>query len=206
MRPLKAALCAAVIALVAAAAAPAARVDGAKAQAVAMELVGQVMSSPTSSTQYGYVAFLAGLPIFKAAPESESTALLTFFTDTSTVRVINNGPVRIISRTGTLTIYDDPSANGSFGSPDSFRDGTPVLVASLRQHVILNTVTNAFTAYNVNTITSTAPFEVGGQDVKLGKVGGVFRTFISGVNNAAPPPSAWMAGYTIPGPAPKAKK
>jgi hypothetical protein len=206
MRPLKAALCGTVIALVAAAAAPAARVDDAKAQAVAMELVGQVMSTPTSSIQYGYVAFLNGLPIFKAAPENESTALLTFFTDTSTVRVINNGPLRIISRTGTVTIYDDPSGNGSFGSPDSFRDGTPVLVASLRQHVIINTATNAFTAYNVNTITSTKPFEVGGQDVKLGKAGGVFRTFISGVNNAAPPPSAWMAGYTIPGPAPKPKK
>jgi hypothetical protein len=183
----------------------ASRAEAVKSEPVALELVGQVTSTPTSSIQYGYVAFLDGLPIFSAASESEATALLTFFTDTTTLRVTNNGPLRIISRSGTVTIYDDPSPNGSFASADTFRDGTPVLVASLRQHVIINTATNAFTAYNVNRITSTASFEVGGEAVKLGKVGGVFRTFISGVNNAAPPPSAWMSGYTIPGGAAKAK-
>jgi hypothetical protein len=167
----------------------ASRAEAVKSEPVALELVGQVTSTPTSSIQYGYGAFLDGLPIFSAASESET----------------NNGPLRIISRSGTVTIYDDPSPNGSFASADTFRDGTPVLVASLRQHVIINTATNAFTAYNVNRITSTASFEVGGEAVKLGKVGGVFRTFISGVNNAAPPPSAWMSGYTIPGGAAKAK-
>jgi hypothetical protein len=183
----------------------AARGADVKAEDVALELVGQVTSTSTSSAQYGYVAFLDGLPIFNAAAESESTALLTFYADTTTLRVTNNGPLRIISRSGTFTVYADQAANGSFASPDSFRDGTPVLVATLRQQVIINTATNAFTTLNVNRVTSSAPFAVGGQTVKLGKVGGVFRTFLSGVNNVAPPPSAWMAGYTIPEKAAKKK-
>jgi hypothetical protein len=185
--------------------AAAARGADVKAEDVALELIGQVSSTPTSSAQYGYIAFLDGLPIFNAAAESEATALLTFYADTTTLRVTSNGPLRIISRSGTFSVYADPAANGSFASPDSFRDGTPILVATLRQQVILNTVTNAFTTLNVNRITSSAPFDMGGQTVKLGKTGGVFRTFLSGVNNAAPPPSAWMAGYTIPQKAAKKK-
>jgi hypothetical protein len=170
---------------------------------VSLELVGQVMGSPPgappTSTQYGYVAHLHGLPIFNPGPaESESTARLSFFTDTRTLRVTNNGPLRIISRDGTVTLYNDPSANGNFANPDSFRDGTPVLVASLRQQVIINTLTGAFTTLNVNKITATTPFEVGGEEVRLGKVGQQFRTFLSGQSNAAPPPVAHIAGYTIP--------
>jgi hypothetical protein len=167
---------------------------------VSLELVGQTGGVPTGhAIQYGYVAHLHGLPIFSAGDENESTARLTFYTDTFTRRIINNGPLRIISREGTVTVYHDPSANGSFVNPDSFRNGTPVLVASLRQQVIVNTLSGAFTALNVNRITSTTPFQIGGEEVRLGKVGQQFRTFLSGQNNASPPPGAHMAGYTIPG-------
>jgi hypothetical protein len=170
---------------------------------VSLELVGQVINSPAgvspaTSIQFGYVAYLHGLPIFNSGPENESTARLTFFTDTTTLRVTNNGPLRIVSREGTVTLYDDPSANGSFAGPDSFRDGTPILLASLRQQVILNTLTGAFTALNVNKITRTTRFTAGSGEVQLGKVGGQFRTIISGQLNATPPPSAYIAGYTIP--------
>ncbi|SRR5712691_7964816 len=170
---------------------------------VSLELVGQVIGSPpgvspATSIQFGYVAYLQGLPIFNAGPENESTARLSFFTDTTTLRVTNNGPLRIISRDGTVTLYNDPSANGDFANPNSFRDGTPILVASLRQQVIINTLTGAFTALNVNKITATTPFEAGSEKVQLGKVGQQFRTFLSGQVNASPPPSAYIAGYTIP--------
>lgn len=171
---------------------------------VSLELVGQVLNSapgvqPPTSIQYGYVAYLHGLPIFNPGPaENESTARLSFYTDTVTRRVTNNGPIRIISRDGTVTVYSDPTANGNFANPDSFRDGTPVLVAQLRQQVILNTLTNTFTAMNVNKITATRPFAVGSEQVRLGKVGQLFRTFLSGQVNAAPPPSAYIAGYTVP--------
>src|ERR1041385_7036383 len=72
-----------------------------------LELVGQVMNSapgvtPATSVQFGYVAYLRGLPIFKEGPQDEKTALFTFYTQTTTVRVITNGPLRVISREGTL--------------------------------------------------------------------------------------------------------
>ena len=165
---------------------------------VDLELIGQVINSapgvtPATSAQYGFVSRLddvAGWP-------SESASLLTFYTDTTTNRVVNNGPLRIVSRTGQLTIYHDPSANGNFANPDSFRDGTPVLTATVRQQVILNTLTGAFTAHNVNTITSRSPFELAGEKVVLGRFGRQFQTVISGQLTTAAPPSAHMAGYTF---------
>jgi hypothetical protein len=169
---------------------------------LALELVGQVTSSPAgvtpaTSIQYGYIAHLRGLPIFKAEPQAESTALFTFYVDTTTVRVINNGPLRIVSRTGTMTIYSDPSANGSFASPDSFRDGTPILVAGLRQQVIIDTLTGAFSTLNVNTITSSARFSAGHTTLRLGDKGGTFRTILYGHASTTPTPSAYIAGYTF---------
>ena len=174
-----------------------------KLRDLALELVGQVQNSapgvsPATSIQYGYLSDLGGLSIFKSTPENEATALLTFYAETVTTRVINNGPMRVINRTGTMTIYSDPAANGSFANPDSFRDGTPVLIAGLRQQVIVDTTTGWFTAQNLNTITSTSPFEISSGMLKLGKVGDGFRTVIFGRLNAPGPPSAYMAGYTNP--------
>jgi hypothetical protein len=165
---------------------------------VDLELIGQVINSapgvtPATSIQYGYVSQLddvAGWP-------NESAAPLTFFTDTTTNRVVNNGPLRIVSRTGRLTIYSDPSANGNFADPSSFRDGTPVLSATVRQQVILNTLTGAFTAHNVNTILSRSLFALGDHHVLLGRVGGQFHTVISGQQATTTPPSAYMSGYTF---------
>jgi hypothetical protein len=177
------------------------RSDVTKVRDVSLELVGQVQNSapgvsPATSIQYGYLSYLRGLAIFNAEPQNESTALLTFFTDTTTTRVINNGPIRVIDRSGTLTIYSDSAANGSFANPDSFRDGTAVLVAGLHQHVILDTTTGAFTAQNLNTISSTRPFQGPNGTLQLGKAGDKFRTIIFGHLNAASTPSAYMAGYT----------
>jgi hypothetical protein len=170
----------------------------AKVGDVDLELIGQVINSPpgvtpATSAQYGFVSQLddvAGWP-------SEAAAPLTFYTDTTTNRVVNNGPLRIVSRTGQLTIYNDASGNGSFTNPDSFRDGSPVLTATVRQQVILNTLTGAFSAHNVNTITSQSPFALGGDRLVLGRVGGQFQTAISGQVTTAAPPSAHMAGYTF---------
>lgn len=174
--------------------------DVTKVRDLTLELVGQVQNSalgvsPATSIQYGYLSHLNGLPIFKAEPPNESTALFTFYTDTTITRVINNGPIRVINREGTMTIYSDPAANGSFASPDSFRDGAPVLVAGLRQQVIVDTITGAFTAQNLNTISSTSPFQGPSGTLQLGKAGDRFRTVIFGHLNAPGPPSAYMVGY-----------
>ena len=177
----------------------------AKINDLSLELVGQVANSPAgvspaTSAQYGYLAYLRGLPVFSGDPQNETTARFTFYTSTTTVRVIANGPLRVISREGTVTIYDDPSANGSFANPDSFRDGTPVMTAGLRQQVILDTVTGAFTALNRNTIISATPFPAGSGQLQLGKPGDTFKTVINGhVNTAGGSPSAYMAGYTVSG-------
>jgi hypothetical protein len=163
-----------------------------KVRDVNLELVGQVINSPpgvtpATSAQFGHVSRVDDLP---AAP-------LTFYTDTTTTQVVNNGPLRVVSRTGRLTVYHDAAANEDFANPDSFRDGTPVLTAVVRQQVILNTLTGSFTAGNENTITSRSAFELGNAKVVLGRVGGHFRTVISGQLASASPPSAYMAGYTF---------
>jgi hypothetical protein len=44
------------------------------------------------------------------AAVSETNALLTFYNDTTTQRVINNGAMRVIDRTGTATIYFNAGA------------------------------------------------------------------------------------------------
>jgi len=178
-----------------------AKADATTVRDLTLELVGQVQNSapgvsPATSIQYGYLSQLRGLSMFKAQPAGESTALFSFYTDTVTTQVINNGPIRVINRKGTLAIYSDPAANGSFGNPESFRDGTVVLRAGLRQQVILDTTTGAFSAQNLNTIISTSRFQGPSGTMQLGKAGDRFKTVISGHVNAAGPPSAFMAGYT----------
>lgn len=95
---------------------------------VALELVGQVMNpSPTTSNQYGYLSFLNGVDgIFNPGPPNETTARFTFFTEARTTRVINNGALRIVNRTGTTTIYmhDTP---GNFATPIRFKMAHPCL-------------------------------------------------------------------------------
>lgn len=113
---------------------------------------------------------------------------------------MNSGPIRVINREGTVTIHSDPFANGRFANPNSFRDGTRILVARLRQHVIANTATGAFTAQNLNTIVSTRPFQGSKGALQLGKAGDGFRTIISGHVNApgaSPAGVGFMAGHTL---------
>jgi len=86
-----------------------------------LEFVGQVNNTPTTSQQFGYLSNIEGLSsIFSSStPQNESTALFTFFTNATTDRVISDGPLRIINRTGTTTIYFNSTAS-SFGNPASF--------------------------------------------------------------------------------------
>jgi hypothetical protein len=171
---------------------------------LSLELVGQFQNSapgitPATHIHYGYLSYIRGLSVFGPAPENETTALFTFFASAATPRVIPNGPLRIITRVGKLTIYRDPATNGDFGKPDTFRDGTPLLVADFRQEVVNNTVTNAFTTFQQNTIISTRSFTAGGGKVQLGHVGEKFKTFFSGQGNMPGPPSGYFGGYAISG-------
>src|SRR5579872_2514227 len=64
---------------------------------IGYEVVGQVLNpSAQQSQQYGYLNLVRGLDTITTsagAAVSESTALFTFFNETATERVINDGPV-----------------------------------------------------------------------------------------------------------------
>jgi hypothetical protein len=171
---------------------------------LSLELVGQFQNSPPGVTppthvHYGYLSYVRGLSIFSATPQDEKSALFTFYSDASTPRVIANGPLRIVTRVGRVTIYRDPSTNGDFARPASFRDGVPVLAAQLRQQVVTNTVTGSFTTFHQNTIVSTRPFTAGRRRVRLGRVGDTFRTYFSGHVSMPGPPSGYFGGYAVSG-------
>jgi hypothetical protein len=169
---------------------------------VQFEMVGQVTNaSPTTSIQYGYFTFINGIsgvvPIFTPGQSSETTALFTFFNDTANEQVINNGPIRIINRVGTTTIYLNTSPNGNFSDPNSFRNGVPVQTSVLRHQVVIDTVTGAFTATFVNTITSVDRFNIENSHFRLGKFGQTFRTTFFGHLTTQAPPSAHIAGFAV---------
>jgi hypothetical protein len=173
-------------------------------RALSLEFVGQFQNSPPGVTppthsHYGYLSYVSGLSAFTGTAENEATALFTFFADAATPRVIPDGPLRIITRVGLLTIYRDSSPDGDFTKPESFRDGTPVLVARFRQQVVTNTVTGSFTSFHQNRIVATKLFPSGRGNVELGQVGGTFRTFFSGHVTMPGPPSGVFGGYAVTG-------
>jgi hypothetical protein len=171
---------------------------------LSLELVGQFQNSPPGVTpathiHYGYLSYIRGLPAFKGATQNETTALFTFYADAATLRIIPNGPLRVVTREGRLTIYRDPSTNGDFAKPESFRDGTPVLVARFRQEVVNNTVTGSFTTFHQNRIVSTRAFPSGRGTVRLSRVGATFHTFFNGHGTMPGPPSGYFGGYAVSG-------
>jgi hypothetical protein len=166
------------------------------------ELVGQFQNSatgviPVTHIHYGYLSWVKGVATFGAAPQDEATAKFTFFADGTTSPVISNGPLRSVTRIGKLTIYRDPSANSDFANPDTFRDGTPVLIAQYRHQPISSTLTGAISLFSQDTITFTRPFDSGRGNVQLGKVGERFTEHYTGQTNMPGPPSGYFIGYAV---------
>src|SRR5690242_19344592 len=94
---------------------------------ISAELIGQVYNpSPQVSAQYGYISYLkcfATDAITGGSKSlSEQSALLTFYSHTRTEQVINNGPLRVIDRTGEVTFYFTTTPHGDFAVPDTLRD------------------------------------------------------------------------------------
>jgi hypothetical protein len=163
-----------------------------------LEFIGQFNNVGTTSEQFGYISRIEGLDnIFSGTPQNETTALFTFVTHATTDRVIINGPLRIVNRTGTTTIYlnNGPS---DFSNPSSFSQGTPIQVSTYRQQVVLNMVTLTFVTTHMNTITETQKFSINGADYRLGHTKGTFRTsYFAVVNTLAPVNSGWFAGNAV---------
>jgi hypothetical protein len=184
-------LCFAVLALAATCVGAPLWAKGAFQGQILMEYVGQVINgtpTPASSNQFGDLQGVAGV---------DPSLQLTFYTGATTDKVVANGPLRIVDRTGTTTIYL-ASTPGDFSNPDSFRSGTPVQVSTLRQQVIVDTSTGAFTVVNINTITTAAEFLSDGREVQLGEAGQSFRTVLNGHLNApGMSPTGWFGGYAV---------
>jgi hypothetical protein len=164
---------------------------------IGYEVVGQVLNpSPQQSLQYGYLNLVRGLDRITTtagSAVSESTALFTFFNDTATERVINNGPIRTVDRTGTGAVYFG-SGSGDFTNPDTFRSGTPIQSYSLRHQVVIDTSTGYFTTIFEITVTSAKTFQIDGKTYRLGHPNAVYRLTVAGKLTTQSPPSAYIAG------------
>jgi hypothetical protein len=160
--------------------------------------VGQVLNpNPQQSAQYGYLNFVRGIDRITATADatvSEATALFTFYNDTTTERVINNGTMRLVDRTGTGAIYFG-SGNSDFGNPDTFKMGTAVQSYKLRHQVVIDTSTGYFTTVFEITITSAKVFQIDGKSYRLGRPGTVYRLNVGGKLTQQSPPSAYIAGF-----------
>jgi hypothetical protein len=168
-------------------------------QQVLYEMIGEFNNSGSASEQFGYFTDITGLDnVFSStSTKNETTALFTFVTNATTFQVVNNGPFRIVDRTGTTTIYlnNGPS---DFTNPATFRQGTPIQVSNYRQQVILNTLTNTFVTVHTNTVTDVETFTLNGAAYRLGQLGKSFRTNYSGQSNTpGAVPSGWFAGTSI---------
>jgi len=166
---------------------------------VLYEVIGEFNNSGLASQQFGYFADITGLNnVFgSSTTRNETTALFTFVANATTFQVVNNGPFRIVDRTGTTTVYLN-SGPSDFSNSATFSQGTPIQVSTYRQQVILNTLTNTFVTVHTNTITSVETFTLNGIDYRLGQLGKSFRTNYSGQSNApGGAPSGWFAGTSI---------
>ena len=166
-------------------------------QEIGYEVIGQVLNpSAQASQQYGYLNFVRGLDRITnsvGVAVSESTALLTFFNDTTTEQVINSGPMRVVDRTGTGAIYFG-TGNANFTNPGTFKLGTAVQNYSLRHQVVIDTTTGYFTTTFEMTVTAVKGFEVDGTTYRLGHAGTVYRVTVFGKLTTQSPPSAYIAG------------
>lgn len=166
--------------------------------------VGQARFNPSTQvlTQYGYLTYVGGIsgsePIFNPGAQNETTALFTFYSDISVAeRLINNGPLQIFDRVGTMTIYLDTTPDGNFANPESFRDGLAVQTTDIRLQSIADTLTGSLSVTSVNTITSSDFFSLGLGHFILGKPGQKYRRTYFGHVNMPGPPSAHIAGFAV---------
>ena len=164
-----------------------------------LEFVGQFINSGAGSQQFGYLSNIRGLnQIFTGTPQSETTAMFTFYTQATTVSTITNGSVRVVHRVGTTTIYFNPNPAGDFNNPSSFQQGTPISVSNYSQQVVVDLATGSFTTAHLNDITATASFWLNGVQYQLGQVGRSFRThYLGHVNSPGLLPSGWFGGYAV---------
>jgi hypothetical protein len=66
--------------------------------------------TPAEVYQYGYFTHVAGVEnVFGGTPNNASTAFFTFMNKLSTTRATPHGPLTVVDRKGTTTIYLNPA-------------------------------------------------------------------------------------------------
>jgi hypothetical protein len=141
---------------------------------ISLEFIGQGrVVSAAEVYQYGYFTHVAGVEnVFGGTPNNVANAFFTFMNKLSTTRATPHGPLTIVDREGTATIYLNPATGASFETPASFEAGTPVLTASLRHQVILDTANgNTIFMHFDLTVISAETFTVGDEQHQLARPG-----------------------------------
>ncbi len=183
-------------------AAPAPMAALSPASGVSLEFIGQgQVVTPAEVYQYGYFTHVAGVEnVFSGTPNNAATAFFTFMNKLSTTRATPHGPLTIVDRKGTTTIYLNPAGGASFEAPASFEAGTAVLTASLRHQVILDTANGntIFMQFDL-TVISAETFTVGDQKHRLGRPGQKMTWINYGRPNTSPtqPGQFVFAGFAL---------
>jgi hypothetical protein len=115
---------------------------------------------------------------------------------------IANGPLVVIAREGVTEISFTPCplcALPSLGvvSGDPSIPIFLIQASTLRQQVIIDSETRSLSFVNINTITETRPFNLGGKQFQLGSVGQIFRTSLTGRLDPVRLTEGHIAGYAV---------
>ena len=175
---------------------------------VMLEFVGQMVDVPTavpSSNQFGFLSYIRGLKaIFMtdSPPFDRTTAKFGFVTRARTTREIANGPLVVITREGVTRISFTPcpwclSPSVGIINPSLSIPVFLIQTSTLRQQVIVDNDTRSFSVVNINTITETLPFDLGGTQFQLGKVGQIFRTSLAGQLDPVRLTEGHFAGHAV---------
>ena len=166
-----------------------------------LNFVGQFASTTTGSLQYGYLSRIEGInDVFNSSTvKNETTAMFTFVNEAINVQVVNNGPMRLVSRKGTTTIYYHPEGGANFADPSSFALGIPIQVSDYDQQVMIEpAVSFPFQTTHLNTVTSTQPFTLGGELLRLGHEHDAWRThYFAHQNVGTSPVTGYFLGYAV---------
>ena len=176
---------------------------------VMLEFVGQMVDVPTTtlpgSNQFGFLSFIRGLKaIFMtdSPPFDRTTAKFGFVTRATTTREIANGPLVVITREGVTRISFTPcpwclSPSVGIINPSLSIPVFLIQTSTLRQQVIIDNDTRSFSVVNINTITETRPFDLGGTQFQLGEVGQIFRTSLAGQLDPVRLTEGHFAGHAV---------
>lgn len=166
-----------------------------------LNFVGQFLSTATGSDQFGYLSKIEGISNVFNSPtvKNETTAMFTFANHAVNVQVVNNGPLRAVSRKGTTTIYYHPQGGANFADPSSFEAGIPIQVSEYDQLVMIDpSVSFPFLTTHLNTITSTNSFVLNGELLRLGREHDEWRTHYLALQNVGTSPvTGYFLGYAV---------